>query len=122
MKKTYEQPRFFAEAYTFSSSIAMCAYETDPNTPVTISLGTNLCTVRDNGHAYSEKSEAYKVSNGLNPVTIFNDGDSLGCYFDWAGPGTNVTQTGHSFAQTFYSNSATPQNHAPGYEGAAFFS
>lgn len=122
MKKVYESPVFLAEAYSFSSSIASCDYSTDPNTPVPIKLGDNLCIVGDKGHKYSEKSLAYQKFH-LSEATIFNDGtDNSACIFDWAGKGKPVAQTGQSFAQTFYGNNASEGNHAPGYNGAAFFS
>lgn len=122
MKKVYESPVFLAEAYSFSSSIASCDYSTGPNTPVTIRLGDNLCSVGDQGHKYSTNSLAYQQFQ-LQEATIFNDGtDNSACYFDWAGKGKPVAQTGKSFAQTFYGNSANEDKHAPGYKGAAFFS
>lgn len=113
MKKVYESPVFLAEAYSFSSSIANCTRKTDTNKPTEIGLGENLCQVGDNGHAYSTKSKAYKICQ-TEVTTIFNDGIyNNACVFDWAGKGKLVQQTNLSFAETFYGNGASENNHAP---------
>ena len=131
MKKIYSKPVFYAEQYFFSDSIASCGYQVDPNRPVNIQFGTNVCGVGDGGHKYGNKGGIYNwdISDGTQDfvtATLFAT-TTTECTFGWDynknivySPG-KTTQLG-TFAQAFYGNSANEDNHAPGYDGAAFFS
>lgn len=117
MKRTYIKPVFYAEQHAVSNSIAACEFQTDPNTPLTIVEGQNLCAVGDKGHTAGSGS----LPASVFPTTVFNDGtDKNGCIYDW--DGTTVAQTGESFGKSFYGAKAGNMNHVPAYNGAAMFS
>lgn len=140
MKKIYESPAFFAEAYSFSDSIAKCEYHIDQNSVVPITIGQNVCGANDhNGHKYggqqgnSGNIAVNDTSNQFTTLTLFNDlhdvGDNVDhsrCQFDWDystntvyGPdGTNYG----TFAAAFYGNESNVDRHGPGYKGSAFYS
>lgn len=133
MKKEYVKPFFVAEEYEFSSSIAKCDLDIDTTGPLTIVCGeTNMCSNGTDGHVYGgatgngcqNKGILHDKYGHVNNTTIFNDGaDNDGCHYDWDGRKNEVFQAGNAdFANSFYGNSATESNHAPGYEGQAFLS
>ena len=132
MKKSYESPVFFAEAYSFSDSIAKCEYQVSTRGPVALVEGERLCGGNGNCHQFSFSSGAAINDSAIGAKagdTIFNDSpatDKAGegkCTFDWGGIYKKVVrQTGMSFAQSFFGNEASTGNHSAGYEGEMFFS
>ncbi len=128
MKREYVKPVFCAEEYVFNSSIATCNIDIDTTGPLTIIRGeTMLCSVQDNGHKFGgsngTKGSITKVLGDTSrSVTLFNDGDNLGCKYDWDGRANIVAQTGKSFADSFFGNEASQGNHAPAYNGQTFMS
>jgi len=125
--KKYESPMFFAETYRFSSSIAKCDIDIDTTAPLSIILGqTSMCDGGADGHVYGGQNQKKGsiVENGIavSPATIFNDGASSACWYDWDGRTNKVAQTGDNFAASFYGNQANEAKHAPGYEGQTFLS
>lgn len=128
MKRKYVKPVFYAEEYVFSSSIATCDIDIDTTAPLTIiRKETRLCPVQDNGHCFGgsngrKGSITVKLGDQSEAVTLFNDGDSAGCKYDWDGRANIVAQTGDSFAESFFGNEANKENHAPGYNGQTFLS
>ena len=127
MKKVYESPVFLAEAYSFSSSIASCGYSA--NEPIYVKVGDRLCSQIHNGHKYGGQNgnQGNLVANGIMTVTLFNDGSGANpCQFDWSNNPNKVTgpdgTSFGTFADAFYGNESNPDKHAPGYNGAAFFS
>ena len=134
MKKSYESPVFFAEAYSFSDSIAACEYKVSVKGPVTLTEGVSLCSL-GNCHTFSLKNKALVNSAETSTIvaqaghTIFNDSPATEeagegkCTFDWGGRNNNVVrQTGANFAQSFLGNNAGQDNHSAGYMGEMFFS
>lgn len=137
MRRNYSKPLFFAEEYTFSSSIAKCGINIDTTPPiVAVKRETILCVQKkndgsyqsDNGHPYGgNKGDRGLVAN-MDPdpsITIFNDGDSTNspnCEYDWDGRTNIVRQTGANFAQSFLGTNSDEKNHTPGYNGMAFLS
>ena len=124
----YEKPIFIVESYTFSDSIAKCDIDIDTTGPLTIIKGeTKLCPVDDNGHVWGSQngkkgSIIEKCHETKTEITLFNDGDSTGCEYDWNGRTNIIAQTGDSFANSFFGNGANPDNHAPAYNGQVFMS
>lgn len=124
MKRNYSKPLFFAEEYTFSSSIAKCDIDIDTTGPLTFIKGeTNACKSSD-GHVYGQTPQAtiIKKCNGGNVITLFNDGEKTECQFDWDGRRNIVAQTGDSFAMSIYGNESDPKKHTPAYDGQVFLS
>ena len=134
MKTKYEKPLFIVENYTFSDSIAKCDIDIDTTEPLKIyrkigdeGTNTKLCGVMDEGHVWGGQngkkgSIIDRLKETRNQITLFNDGDSLGCQYDWDGRNNVVAQTGDSFAESFFGNDANPDNHAPAYNGQVFMS
>lgn len=131
MRKEYESPVLYAEKYVFSESIAKCAHSVDPNEPVTINYGDNVCGGGNDGHRFGGQNgksgkiyEIDKISNGS--VTLFNDGTAeSGCQYDWDYVNNKIYLSdgkAYSFADAFYGNSANEDKHSAGHNAAAFFS
>lgn len=128
MKREYVKPVFCAEEYVFNSSIATCDIDIDTTEPLTITRGeTTLCPVQDGGHRFggangSKGSITAVLGDKSDSVTLFNDGDSPGCKYDWDGRANIVAQTNTSFADSFFGTESNQENHAPGYNGQTFMS
>lgn len=125
MKRSYERPVFYAEAYIFSSSIAKCDIDVDTTAPLTFKVGeTNACANGD-GHVYggqNSKKGAIRENGGADVITLFNDGAATACQYDWDGRTNIVAQTEKNFAESMYGNDANVGNHAPAYNGSTFLS
>lgn len=140
MKRVYEKPMFYAEAYTFNESIAKCDIDIDTTPPLDLVCGTtNMCTGKINDDTDNAKEDGHTFGGHKGPgvcggagtihtelghkcgtaATIFN-GD--GCTYDWDGRTNIVAQTGDNFAESFYGTDSDVKNHAPGYNGKTFLS
>lgn len=134
MKRSYSRPVFYAEEYTFSSSIAKCDLDIDTTDPLTFVVKeTNVClkpngdgTYTSDGHVYGGNNGdkgAVREAGGADVITVFNDGISENaCQYDWDGRKNIVAQTGQNFQRSFVGTNADFKNHAPGYEGLVFLS
>lgn len=144
MKRNYVRPIFIAEAYSFNESFAKdCTYKVDPNEPLNIYFGSYACYdekegATDSGHKAGDgKIPASAYSNdGINPatglpgkyLTIFNDGDSNDCTYDWFGPGKSVIGPAPAredygiFQKAISGAGADNPNHRPAYNGAEMYS
>lgn len=118
-KQKYTKPLFIIEQYAYNESIAACDFQTDPNEPLIIKEGQNLCSNND-GHTAGKG-----ILKNVFPTTVFNDGSEIGkdqdgCEYDW--DGNIVVQTGVSFGESFYGIGAGNPNHVPAYDGGIMFS
>lgn len=142
MKRTYTKPMFYAEAYTFSESIATnpdCGIDINNTNPLNVGAagydqsdrhdpkGTMLCPEPgDGGHRWEPTKNNTSATivtechfTGTN-FTLFNDGDLTACQFDYGARTDVVAQTGDSFANSIFANSAGQANHSPAWNGLTF--